>query len=122
MKWNAPRRGKEAIIITEIPYQVNKAELVEQIAEMVKEKKIQGISDLRDESDRDGMRVYIELKRDATRDVVLNQLFKHSNLQTTFGVNLVALVGRPAALAQPARDDGRIHQAPRGGRHAADQV
>ncbi|MBN3033118.1 MAG: DNA gyrase subunit A [Candidatus Saganbacteria bacterium] len=87
------RGGKEAIIVTEIPYQVNKAELIEQIADQVKEKKITGIADLRDESDRDGMRIYIELKRDATRDVVLNQLFKHTNLQTTFGVNLVALSG-----------------------------
>jgi DNA gyrase subunit A len=87
------KAGKEAVIITEIPYMVNKSELIEQIAELVKEKKVTGISDLRDESDRDGMRIYIELKRDATRDVVMNQLFKHSNLQTTFGVNLVALVG-----------------------------
>jgi DNA gyrase subunit A len=87
------KAGKEAIIVTEIPYQVNKSELIEQIAGQVKEKKITGISDLRDESDREGMRIYIELKRDATRDVVLNQLFKHTNMQTTFGVNLVALVG-----------------------------
>jgi DNA gyrase subunit A len=93
------RGGKEAIIVTEIPYQVNKAELIEQIANQVKEKKITGISDLRDESDREGMRIYIELKRDATRDVVLNQLFKHTNLQTTFGVNLVALInGAPKLL------------------------
>ena len=93
------RGGKEAIIVSEIPYQVNKAEMIEQIANQVKEKKITGISDLRDESDRDGMRIYIELKRDATRDVVLNQLFKHTNLQTTFGVNLVALVnGQPKTL------------------------
>jgi DNA gyrase subunit A len=93
------KAGKEAIIVTEIPYQANKSELIEQIAERVKEKKISGISDLRDESDRDGMRIYIELKRDASRDVVLNQLFKHTNLQTTFGVNLVALVdGEPKLL------------------------
>lgn len=91
--------GKEAIILTEIPYMVNKAEMIEQIAEMVKDKKITGISDLRDESDRDGMRVYIELKRDASREVVLNQLFKHSNMQTTFGVNMLALVdGQPKLL------------------------
>ena len=93
------KAGKEAIIVTEIPYMVNKAELIEQIAELAKEKKVTGIADLRDESDRDGMRIYIELKRDATRDVVMNQLFKHSNLQTTFGVNLVALVdGQPRTL------------------------
>ncbi|MDD4178803.1 MAG: DNA gyrase subunit A [Candidatus Margulisbacteria bacterium] len=93
------KNNKEAIIVTEIPYQVNKAETIEQIAELVKDKKIQGISDLRDESDRDGMRIYIELKRDASREVVLNQLFKHSNLQVTFGVNLLALVdGQPKLL------------------------
>ncbi|MFA5034233.1 MAG: DNA gyrase subunit A [Candidatus Margulisiibacteriota bacterium] len=93
------KAGKEAIIVTEIPYQVNKAELIEQIADHVKEKRISGISDLRDESDRDGMRIYIELKRDASRDVVLNQLFKHTNMQTTFGINLVALVhGEPKTL------------------------
>lgn len=93
------KAGKEAIIVTEIPYMVNKAELIEAIAELVKEKKITGISDLRDESDRSGMRIYIELKRDASREVVLNQLFKHSNLQTTFGVNLVALVeGQPKLM------------------------
>jgi DNA gyrase subunit A len=93
------KAGKEAIIVTEIPYMANKAELIEQIAELVKDKKITGISDLRDESDREGMRIYIELKRDASREVVLNQLFKHSNMQTTFGVNLVALVeGAPKVL------------------------
>ena len=93
------KAGKEAVIVTEIPYMVNKAEMIEQIAELVKEKKVTGISDLRDESDRDGMRIYIELKRDAIRDVVLNQLFKHTNLQTTFGVNMVALVdGEPKTL------------------------
>jgi DNA gyrase subunit A len=93
------KAGKEAIIFTEIPYMVNKAEMIEQIAELVKDKKIQGISDLRDESDRDGMRIYVELKRDASREVVLNQLFKHCNLQTTFGVNMVALVdGQPRLL------------------------
>ena len=93
------KAGKEAIIVTEIPYMVNKSELIEQIALQVKEKKITGISDLRDESDRDGMRIYIELKRDALRDVVLNQLFKHTHMQNTFGVNLVALVdGEPKLL------------------------
>jgi DNA gyrase subunit A len=91
--------GKEALIVTEIPYQVNKAELIEQIAEQVKEKKVTGIADLRDESDREGMRIYIELKRDASREVVLNQLFTRTNMQTTFGVNLVALVeGEPKLL------------------------
>ncbi|MFA4967241.1 MAG: DNA gyrase subunit A [Candidatus Margulisiibacteriota bacterium] len=93
------RGDKEAIIIKELPYQVNKAELIEAIANLVKEKKIVGISDLRDESDRDGMRVYIELKRDVNSEVVLNQLYKRTNMQTTFGVNMVALVdGAPRLL------------------------
>jgi len=93
------RGGKEAIIVKELPYQVNKAELIENIANLVKDKKIVGISDLRDESDRDGMRVYIELKRDVNPDVVLNQLYKRTNMQNTFGVNMVALVdGAPKLL------------------------
>ncbi len=87
------RTGKEVIIIKELPYMVNKSQLVEKIADCVKEKQIVGISDLRDESDREGMRVYIELKHGANKDVVLNQLFKHTDMQTTFGVNLLALVG-----------------------------
>ncbi|MCX5749753.1 MAG: DNA gyrase subunit A [Candidatus Saganbacteria bacterium] len=93
------KSGKEAIIINELPYQVNKANLVEQIAFLVKEKKLQGISDLRDESDRSGTRVYIELKRDTNKEIVLNQLYKHTNMQTTFGINSVALVdGEPRLL------------------------
>ena len=93
------RKDREAIIVTEIPYQVNKASLVEKIAELVREKKIEGISDLRDESDRDGMRIVIELKRDAMADVVLNQLYRYTPLQTTFGANMVALNGgRPEVL------------------------
>jgi DNA gyrase subunit A len=87
------RQGREAIIITEIPYQVNKASLIEKIAELVREKKVEGISDLRDESDRDGMRIVIELKRDAVGDVVLNQLWRFTQLQTSFGCNMVALNG-----------------------------
>jgi DNA gyrase subunit A len=86
------RAGRNAIIVTEIPYQVNKARLIEQIAELHKEKKVQGISDLRDESDRRGMRIVIELKNDARPQVVLNQLFKHSSLQQNFGINNLALV------------------------------
>lgn len=84
--------GRYKIIITEIPYQVNKAKLIENIADLVKDKKITGISDLRDESDRDGMRIVIELKRDANASVVLNLLYKHTKLQDTFGVILLALV------------------------------
>ena len=87
------RKEREALIITEIPYQVNKAAMVEKIAELVREKKIEGISDIRDEFDRQGMRVVIELKRDAMADVVLNQLYRFSPLQSTFGCNMVALIG-----------------------------
>jgi DNA gyrase subunit A len=93
------RKDREAIIISEIPYQVNKATMVERIAELVRDKKIDGISDLRDESDRDGYRVVIELKRDAERDVVLNQLYRFTPLQSSFGVNTVALDGgRPLVM------------------------
>jgi len=93
------RKDREAIIISEIPYQVNKATMVERIAELVRDKKIEGISDLRDESDRDGYRVVIELKRDAERDVVLNQLYRYTPLQSSFGVNTVALDGgRPLVM------------------------
>ena len=93
------RKEREAIIISEIPYQVNKATMVERIAELVRDKKIDGISDLRDESDRDGYRVVIELKRDAERDVVLNQLYRFTPLQSSFGVNTVALDGgRPLVM------------------------
>ncbi len=87
------RKDKEALIITEIPYQVNKATMIEKIAELVREKRIEGISDIRDESDRNGMRVVIELKRDAVPDVVLNQIFRFTPLQSSFGCNFVALNG-----------------------------
>ncbi|HVU82023.1 MAG TPA: DNA gyrase subunit A [Rhodanobacteraceae bacterium] len=91
--------GHEAIIATELPYQVNKARLIEKIAELVKEKKLEGISGLRDESDKDGMRVVIEVRRDAAADVVLNNLFQQTQLQVTFGINMVALVdGQPRLL------------------------
>lgn len=84
--------GRHKIVVTEIPYQVNKAKLIENIADLVKDKKITGISDLRDESDRDGMRIVIELKRDANPNVVLNLLYKHTKLQDTFGIIMLALV------------------------------
>jgi len=87
------RKDREAIVITEIPYQVNKSTLLERIAELVRAKQVEGISDLRDESDRSGMRIVIELKRDATGDVVLNQLYRFTQLQTSFGVNMLALDG-----------------------------
>jgi len=90
---------KEAIIATEIPYQVNKSKLIERIAEVVKEGIVEGISDLRDESDRDGVRVVVELKRDAVYEVVLSNLFKHTQLQTSFGVNMLAInKGRPELM------------------------
>jgi len=93
------RRDREAIVITEVPYQVNKARMVERIAEVVNEKLIDGISDLRDESDRDGVRVVIELKRDAMSEIVLNQLYRYTPLQTSFGVNMLALRGgRPEMM------------------------
>ncbi len=88
------RKDREAIVITEIPYQLNKATMVERIAELVREKKIEGIADLRDESDRQGYRVVVELKRDAMADVVLNQLYKFTQLQSAFGANMVALDNR----------------------------
>jgi DNA gyrase subunit A len=93
------KSGRSAIIVTEIPFQVNKARLIERIAELVNERKLDGISDLRDESDRDGMRVVIELKRDAVAEVLLNQLYKHTPLQESFGINMLAIVdGRPQLL------------------------
>ena len=93
------RKDREAIIITAIPFQVNKAVLVERIAELVRDKRVEGIADLRDESDRQGMRVVVELKRDASADVVLNQLFRFTQLQSSFGVNMLALNrGRPELM------------------------
>jgi DNA gyrase subunit A len=90
---------RESIIVTEIPYQVNKARLIEKIAELVREKKIEGISDLRDESDRDGMRIVIELKKDENPQVMLNQLYKHTQMQCSFGIIMLAIVNnRPKVL------------------------
>jgi DNA gyrase subunit A len=93
------RKDRDAIVATEIPYQVNKARMVERIAELVNERRVEGIADLRDESDRDGVRVVIELKRDAVAEIVLNQLHRYSSLQTSFGVNSLALrAGRPEVM------------------------
>jgi DNA gyrase subunit A len=93
------RTGRESIIVTEIPYQVNKARLIEKIAELVKEKRLEGISELRDESDKDGMRIYIEVKRGESADVVLNNLYSQTPMESVFGINMVALVdGRPQLL------------------------
>ena len=94
------RREREALIVTEIPYQVNKAVMIEKIAELVRDKRIEGISDIRDESDRHGIRVVIELKRDAVPDVVLNQIYRFTPLQSSFGCNFVALDGgRPKLMS-----------------------
>ncbi|HET6586423.1 MAG TPA: DNA gyrase subunit A, partial [Oleiagrimonas sp.] len=92
-------KGHETIVVDEIPYQVNKAKLIEKIAELVKEKRLTGISALRDESDKDGMRIVIEVRRDAMGDVVLNNLYQQTQMQVTFGINMVALVdGQPRVL------------------------
>src|SRR5437660_645496 len=94
------RADRLAIIVSELPYQVNKATLLEKIADLVKERRIEGIADLRDESDRDGMRIYIELKRDINPHTVLNNLFKHTPMQLAFNLNMLALVdGQPQTLS-----------------------
>jgi len=94
------KAGREALVIRELPYQVNKARLIERIAELVKDKKIEGIADIRDESDREGMRVAIQLKKEETAQTILNQLYLHTNMQVTFGINLVAIVhNRPELLS-----------------------
>jgi len=94
------RKDRYAVVVTEVPYQVNKAKMVERIAEVVREKKVEGVADLRDESDRSGIRVVVELKRDADGEVVLNQLYRFTPLQTSFGINMVALAeGRPQTLS-----------------------
>ncbi len=93
------RSGREAIVVTELPYQVNKARLVEKMAELVRDKRLEGIADLRDESDKEGLRVVIELKRDAMPEVVLNNLYQHTPMQSVFGINMVALVdGQPKLI------------------------
>src|SRR2546428_12573195 len=93
------KRGKDRIVITEVPYQVNKARLIEQIAALVNEKKIDGITDIRDESDRDGIRVVLDLRRDAVPKVILNNLYKHTQMQETFGAIFLAIVNnRPQVL------------------------
>lgn len=97
----AMANGKSRIIVTELPYMVNKARLIEKIAELVKDKKIDGITDLRDESDRTGMRICIELRRDANANVILNQLIKHTQLQDTFGVIMLALVKNSSGVLEP---------------------
>jgi len=96
----AKKSERQSIVVTEIPYQVNKARLIEKIAELVKEKKVEGITEIRDESDREGMRIVIEVKRDENAEVLLNQLYKHTQLQTSFGINMLAIVhNRPKVLS-----------------------
>ena len=113
--------NRTQIVVTEIPYQVNKSYLLQKIAELVKERKLTDISDLRDESDRNGMRIVIELKREAVPKVVLNNLYKHTQMQQSFGVNLVALVdvfpGR-----SPQRGPQALHSPPVRGGHPQDAL
>ena len=113
---------RSQIVITEIPYQVNKAKLQERIADLVRDKVVEGISDIRDESDRDGMRVVIELKRGEVGEVVLNNLYKHTQLQQTFGIITLAIVGRPAARAHAAGGHRGIRRVPPRSRPAAHRV
>lgn len=99
VKFEEVKAGRDRLVITEIPYQVNKTALIERIAELVREKKIQGVADLRDESDREGMRIVLDLRRDTPMELILNQLYKHTDMQCTFGVTLLALVdGQPKTL------------------------
>ena len=116
------RKEREALIVTEIPYQVNKATLIEKIAELVREKRVEGISDLRDESDRDGMRIVIELKRDAVADVVLNQLWRFTALQSSFAGQHDRPERRPAGNADPEGFPDGLHRFPRRGRQPAHQA
>ncbi len=116
------RGEREAIIVSEIPYQVNKAHMVERIGELVREKKLEGISALRDESDRDGYRVVIELRRDAVPDVVLNQLYRFTALQSSFGANMVALEGGRPQLMNSEGPDRLLQRLPRGGGLPAHQA
>ena len=107
---------RQSIVVTEIPYQVNKAKLIERIADLVREKTIEGISDLRDESDRDGMRIVIELKRGEMSEVVLNNLYKHTQLQLSFGIIMLAIVGgRPKVMIAARADRDLRRLPPRGG-------
>ncbi len=116
------RGNRQAIIVDEIPYQVNKKTLLERIAELVREKKLEGISDLRDESDRRGMRVVIELKRGEVAEIILNNLFKLTQLQDSFGMNMVALVDGQPRAAEPQAVPRVLPAAPARGHHAADRV
>ena len=113
---------RQSIVVTEIPYQVNKAKLIERIAELVREKTIEGISDLRDESDRDGMRIVIELKRGEVPEVILNKLYKHTPLQIELRHHHAGHRRRPAEGAEPARARRELRRVPPRGRAPADRV
>ncbi len=104
------KNGKQNIIITEIPYQVNKVTLIENIAQLVRDKKVEEISDINDESDRDGMSIVIGLKRDANPHVIMNNLYKHTQMQTTFGVIMLALVDGVPKVLNLKGDDGAFYQ------------
>ena len=99
------QNGKNRIVVTELPYMVNKARLIEKIAELVKDKRVDGITDLRDESDRQGMRIVIELRRDVNANVIMNRLLKHTQLQDTFGVIMLALVNNCLLYTSPSPRD-----------------
>ncbi len=114
--------NRQSIIVDELPYQVNKKSLLERIAELVHEKKLEGISEIRDESDKSGMRMVIELKRGEVPEVVLNNLYKQTQLQDTFGINMVALVDGQPRLLQPEADARRVPRAPARGGDAAHRV
>ncbi len=115
------KRGgeRQAIVITEIPYQVNKARLIEKIAELVREKRIEGISDLRDESDREGIRIVVELKRGEVAEVILNQLYKLTQMQSTFGIILLAIVDNQPKVLTLARDAAPLPRPPEDRDHPA---
>ena len=115
-------KDRENIVITEIPYQVNKSRLIERIAELVQTKKIEGISDVRDESDREGMRIVIEVKRGEEPKIILNNLFKHTQMQESFGMILLAIVERAAARVGPAAAAEAVHRAPHRSRAAAHAI
>ena len=116
------RKDRQAIIVTEIPYQVNKSAMIEKIAELVREKRIEGISDLRDESDRQGIRVVIELKRDANAEVILNQLYRFSSITDLLWCQHVGAEWWPARIVKPARCAGCFYRLPGTGDCAPDDV
>ena len=116
------KRGRENIIITEIPYQVNKAVFISRIAELVNSKVIEGISEIRDESDRNGMRIVIGIKKDANTSIIINQLYKHTALQTSFGVILLALVDNVPRVLNLKGIIIELYQSPKRGDNSENKV